>query len=133
MNLDIARMGRSILSRKSVYITCAAIIHAILLCVSFYFLYTSPSVGITTSWDKSLKRWKVESAEPWSSLKEGDVIQSIGGIDIEYMHLIKSFSYLNHRKEIFERFDKTNELYEVLKGSEVTLSYPGVRTKSKGL
>jgi signal transduction histidine kinase len=120
MNLDISRMGVSILSRKSVYIACAAIIHAILLCTSSYFLYTSPSVGITTSWDKSLQRWKVESAEPWSSLKEGDVIQSIGGIEIRYMHLIKSFSYLNHRKEIFEWFDKTNELYEVLKGSEVT-------------
>ncbi len=92
---------------KLAYILFFLLIQVILIGTSFYFLYSSPSVGITTAWDKTLQRWKVESAEPWSSLKEGDVIQSIGGIEIRYIHLIKSWNYLNYRKEIFEWFDKT--------------------------
>ena len=108
------------MSKKWSYITGALLLQAILICVSFYFLYTAPSVGITTAWDKGFQRWKVASAEPWSGLKEGDLIESIEGLDIGRIHLIKCFFYLKDRKEVLAWYEALKDLYKRLNQKEVS-------------
>ncbi|MFZ0930686.1 MAG: ATP-binding protein [Syntrophobacteraceae bacterium] len=108
------------MGKKWAYITGASLFQAILICVSFYFLYTAPSVGITTAWDKGLQRWKVTSAEPWSGLREGDLIESIDGLDIGRIHLIKMFFYLKDRKEVLAWYGALKDLYKRLEQKEVS-------------
>jgi signal transduction histidine kinase len=108
------------MSKKWAYITGVLLFNAILICVSFYFLYTAPSVGISTAWDKGLKRWKVASADPWSGLKEGDLIESIEGLDIGRIHLIKSFFFLKERKEVLDWYGALKDLYKKLRREEVS-------------
>src|SRR5208283_733747 len=98
----------------------ASLFNAILICASFYFLYTAPSVGIRTAWDKGLERWRVTSAEPWSGLKEGDLIESIDGLDIGRIHLIKYFFYLKDRKEVLAWYEALKDLYKRLEQKEVS-------------
>ncbi|MGO9018818.1 MAG: sensor histidine kinase [Syntrophobacteraceae bacterium] len=108
------------MSKKWAYITGASLFQAILICVSFYFLYTAPSVGIRTAWDKGLQRWKVTSAEPWSGLREGDLIESIDGLDIGRIHLIKTFFHLKDRKEVLAWYEALKDLYKRLEQKEVS-------------
>ncbi|SPF47953.1 membrane hypothetical protein [Syntrophobacter sp. SbD1] len=110
----------SAMSKKWVYITGVLLLQAILICVSLYFLYTAPSVGISTAWDKGFQRWKVTSAEPWSGLKEGDLIESIEGLEIGRIHLIKCFFYLEDRKEVLAWYHALKDLYKRLNQKEVS-------------
>src|SRR5208283_5029510 len=98
----------------------ASLFNAILICASFYFLYTAPSVGIRTAWDKGLERWRVTSAEPWSGLREGDLIESIDGLDIGRISLIKCFFYLKDRKEVLAWYEALKDLYKRLEQKEVS-------------
>jgi signal transduction histidine kinase len=108
------------MSKKWAYLTGVSLFNVILICVSFYFLYTAPSVGITTAWDKGLQRWKVVSAKPWSGLREGDLIESIDGLDIGRIHLIKCFFYLKDRKEVLAWYEALKDLYKRLNQKEVS-------------
>ena len=108
------------MSRKWAYITGVSLFQAIFICVSFFFLYTAPSVGITTAWDKGLQRWKVAAAEPWSGLREGDLIESIEGLDIGRNHLMKTFFHLKGGKEVLAWYEALKDLYKRLDQKEVS-------------
>ena len=114
------------LSRKKlVYISFFSLLQIILIGTSSYFLYTSPSVGITVEWDKALQCWKVESTEAWSALKEGDLIKSIGGVEIGYPHLQQNLYELDSRKEVLAWFQARKELYRKL--SEKNVNFKIIR------
>jgi signal transduction histidine kinase len=105
--------------KKLAYILFFSLLHLIVIATSFYFLCTSPSAGITTVWDKTLGRWKVESAEHWSLLRKGDLIKKIGVVEIGYPDLLNQMYYLRSRSEILAWFDARKELYRQLRKENV--------------
>jgi hypothetical protein len=106
------------LSRKLAIILGFSFILVALVATCLYFLYTAFSLGLTTFWDTDLQRWKVASTKHQPALKKGDVIESIGGCRIGYLHLLENCSYVYSRNAIFACFDAEKELCAALKGQE---------------
>ena len=100
-------------------ISAASLSFLVLICSSGYFLYNSPSVGISAVWDKSARMWRVDSAEPWSLLQVGDLIQRIGGVDIGPLHLCGCIKNLRDRDEVLAWSEARTRLYRELKDREV--------------
>jgi signal transduction histidine kinase len=106
-------------SRKLALIAGVSFIHLMLFLAAGYFLFTSRSVGVTPVWDESARLWKVESAEPWSPLQTGDLIERIGGIDIGPLHLLGCVKNLRNRNEVSSWFDARTLLFRELHTSQI--------------
>ena len=85
-----------------------------LLLFSFYFLYTSPSIGTTLSFDKSNGKYVIASSTKWSPLRAGDSIQSINNVPISFHHLLVDNIYIDSRQELFDWFKAKGEIYRLL-------------------
>lgn len=92
----------------------------LLLSTSFYYLYHSPSVGITPEWDAARRQYRVASAEAWSPLRPGDVIGKIGDLKIGFLHLLTDNIHIESRAHLFSWFEAKREIF-------VRLTQPTVR------
>jgi signal transduction histidine kinase len=108
---------------KRAFITGLSIIaFAGLLLFSFYFLYNSPSVGVTVSWDEAQGRYKVLSSQSWSSIEKGDVIKRIGKLEIGFHHLLTDNIYIYSRGELLSWFEAKKDVFQELEQSQVVVS-----------
>jgi signal transduction histidine kinase len=93
----------------------------LLLALSFYYLYNSPTLGIALEWDPVTQHHRVASTKPWSRLKTGDTIEGIGGFNVDYLQLQMDNIYVKSRDELFSWLGAKKEIFRKLSRPEVTL------------
>ncbi|MGB5159422.1 hypothetical protein [Desulfobacterium sp. N47] len=91
----------------------------IFLGLSFYYLYNSPVVGASFSWDDSEQHYQVASSEPWSPLHTGDTVTAIGDLQISFPHLLTDNIHLHSKNELFSWLDAKQQIFRVLNQQSV--------------
>jgi len=100
----------------------STVLLAAILSFSFYFLYQSPTAGISVSWDAAAKHYRVAWSQPGSPFEKGDLIRRIGNLDITFLHLLNDNIYINSRDELFSWLEAKHRIYEELQEPRVTFT-----------
>jgi signal transduction histidine kinase len=105
---------------KKVTILAFILIFILILGLSFYYLYNSPTIGVTFTWDHEIRHHTVSASEPWSRLKTGDVLIGIGGQKVTYLDLLNDNIYLKSREELFSWLEAKKEIFHILSRPSIT-------------
>jgi len=77
-------------------------------------------MGATFSWDASGQHYHVASSESWSALLTGDTVLMIGGLRIDFGHLLMDNIHISSRNEFFLWLEAKRQVYQLLSQKPVT-------------
>ncbi|MEN6438314.1 MAG: ATP-binding protein [Syntrophobacter sp.] len=100
----------------------STILLAVILSLSFYFLYHSPTAGISVSWDAARQHYRVVWSQPGSPFEKGDFVHRIGNLDITFFHLLNDNIYINSRDEFFSWLEAKRQVFEELRKPRITFT-----------
>lgn len=108
------RMKFLITPSKKSAVVGLVIVFLTFLGFSFHYLYNSPVVGASFSWNPSDKHYQVASSESWSPLRTGDTVLAIGNLRTGFMTLLMDNIHIESRGDFFLWLEAKRQVFRLL-------------------